>query len=197
MALDGVLIVDDFYEDPHAVRELGLRATYRVDGWSHDVYFPDDIRDRFEEMVGREITHWQSGHGNGDFLLATQHSGAKGVHTDGPRGSFGVAIYMTPDALVPGNPEELGTVFWRHGATGFTRRPTSTDLKSLHMSQGRWRRLEDAVDVWRPVGSAGYKFNRAVIFPGDIYHSTGGGFGNELSDGRLLHSYLFGTVPKN
>jgi hypothetical protein len=67
----------------------------------------------------------------------------------------------------------------------------------MRISRGKWNQSYVArQSLWTVAQHVPYKYNRAVVFPGDLYHSTGGGFGNDLRDGRLLHSYLFSVHGK-
>jgi hypothetical protein len=192
-----IITIDDFYPDPYAVRAQGLASTYREDGWSNEISLPEGSRGRLEELLGVTIVAWPVESGNGGFLLATKERGAKGIHTDGPRYSVGITVYMTPDEMVPSDLslEDAGTLFWQHAHTEFFRLPTNRDLKSQRLSRGKWERAEKSPRGWVTIDRVPYHFNRAAIFPVDLYHSTARGFGNDVQDGRLVHSYLFGIKP--
>lgn len=101
------------------------------------------------------------------------------IHTDASMGSWTALLYLTPNP-----PEEDGTLFWRHKATG--------DVGSLLLTKDEASQWFDE-SVWEQWYRAQAKFNRLVIFPSQLYHSRAM-FGNYgLGDQARLTQNIFGT----
>jgi len=182
-----VIIVDNFYKDPHAVREFALEQDYHDDAGyigrrTRKQFFIPGTREAFEDLLGIKITEWESHGMNGRF----QHnwSGEKLVyHCDDQ--TWAGMIYLTPDA-----PPECGTTMWRHKET-----------KVHHNSQIKWEEGEGLKvfnqrtfldrTPYEPVDVAGNVFNRLVLFSGGNIHSASEYFGDCKENCRLWHMFFF------
>lgn len=182
-----VIIVDNFYKDPHAVRKFALEQEYHDDAGyigrrTRKQFFIPGTREAFEDLLGIKITEWESHGMNARF----QHnwSGEKLVyHCDDQ--TWAGMIYLTPDA-----PPECGTTMWRHKET-----------KIHHNSQIDWesgqglkvfnqRTFLDRTP-YEPVDVAGNVFNRLVLFSGGNIHSASEYFGDCKENCRLWHMFFF------
>ena len=72
-----VWVVDDFYKDPHAVREFALKQKFSANPEYHkgirteEQFFVPGTKESFEKIMGINITKWE-GHGmNGRFQYCT------------------------------------------------------------------------------------------------------------------------------
>ena len=106
-------VVDDFFEDPLAVRKHALNQYYHDDdGYlgtrTRKQWFFDGMKEKFEETLGKKITKWEGYGMNGRFQSCI--AGTKLVyHCDSQ--SYAAAIYLTPYA-----PYWTGTSFWAYKA---------------------------------------------------------------------------------
>jgi hypothetical protein len=190
-------VIDDFYQDPHAVREFAINQTYfpgegAVGSRTRKQFLFDGLREKFESIVKEKIPdHTDDGFGwhdigiNGRFQFCP--AGTPSVfHCDAQR--WAAVVYLTPDA-----PPESGTSFYRHKET-----------KILHNTQIDWEAGEGTkvfnqntfVDPtpYEMVDTVGNVFNRAVIFDGGLIHSGVNYFGWDIHSSRLFHIFFFNTI---
>ena len=188
--------VDNFYEDPHAVRELALGATYfegegAVGSRTRKQFLFEGVKERFEEIMGKKILEttpdgmgWRDGGINGRFQTCS--AGTPLVyHCDSQM--WAGMVYLTPDA-----PPQCGTTFFRHKNT-----------KIRHNSEINWE-AGQGLEVfnqntfldgtpYEPIDKIGNVFNRLVIFDGGLIHSASEYFGWDLHSSRLFHMFFFNT----
>ena len=185
-------IVDNFYEDPYAVREFALQQEFFDDeGYigrrtrtQHE--FPG-LRLAFEEILGKRITNWSDVHGmNARFQI--NWAGQRLVyHADAQR--WGGMLYLTPDA-----PVSCGTSTWQHRKTkiramdeiDYANGGTTLDV----FDDRTWvdRTPYDECDKF------GNVFNRLVLFDGRLIHSASDYFGvADKHECRLWHMFFFDT----
>jgi hypothetical protein len=175
-----LLIVDNFYEDPDAVREYALRQEFDVTGNFPGVrtkpYLPDDVKAAIEYWMSfaGPVTNWFEDSGyTGSFQLATAED-RTWIHPD-HFNKWAAVCYLTPDA-----PHTAGTGLFRHRSTGEHRR-----VEGLHEGYDltKW----DLFDV------VGNKYNRLVIYRGDLFHASLNYFGDSKENGRLFQTFFFDT----
>jgi hypothetical protein len=185
--------VDDFYEDPMAVREFALSQTYfpgegAVGHRTRKQFLFDGIKERFEEIIGCKIQdHTDDGYGwrdigiNGRFQYCPAGTNLV-YHCDAQK--WAATVYLTPDA-----PPSCGTSFFRHRET-----------KIHHSSQINWETEGNKVfnqktfldgTPYEKVDTVGNIFNRLVIFDGGLIHSASEYFGWDLHSSRLFHIFFF------
>ena len=189
-----LFVVDNFYADPHAVREFALQQTYfpgegAVGHRTRKQFLFDGLRESFESIIGVKILdHTNDGFGwndegiNGRFQYCP--AGTPSVfHCDSQK--WAAVIYLTPDA-----PPQSGTSFLRHKET-----------KIFHNSQINWD-AGDGLKVfnqktfldstpYETVDVVGNVFNRLVIFDGGLIHSGINYFGWDIESSRLFHIFFF------
>jgi hypothetical protein len=178
-------IVDDFYEDPIAVRDFALAQAFDEGGigrgyigrrTSERFLFPG-LKERFEQIIGMPITGWEDHGMNGRFQVAW--AGEPLVyHCDSQR--FAGMLFLTPGA-----PFQTGTTLYankRNRARTFDDPGWDDAWKGgNHLDRTPF----EVVDV------AGNVFNRLVIFDGSCIHSASEYFGQDMQDGRLWHMFFF------
>ena len=116
-----VIIIDDFYSNPDAVRAFALQQDFTVKGnWPGqrtNSFMTDDTRTSIQNILRNaagEVTAWNDSPGmTGSFEIATALN-RSWIHTDHHNTWAGVC-YLTPDAPYTG-----GTGLFRHRATGAT-----------------------------------------------------------------------------
>ena len=186
-------VIDNFYEDPHLVREYALKQEYFDDpGYigrrTRTQHLFPGLKETFESIIGERISEWETYPMNGRF----QHNWAGEplvYHCDHQR--WAAMIYLTPDA-----PPQTGTSMYRHRET-----------KIHHNSQINWsdgtgnkvfnqktfldKTPYDVVDVF------GNIFNRLVIFDGGCIHAASEYFGSNIQDCRLWQMFFFDGEVSN
>ena len=107
-----VIVVDNFYKNPHEVREFALsRDSYRPHVEYHkgqrteENFKPEGVKRAIENLLQKKITKWDEHGANGVFQFCTSED-AIVYHVDSQ--SYAAVVYLTPDA-----PPECGTTFYR------------------------------------------------------------------------------------
>ena len=189
-----VHVVDDFYEDPMAVREHALLQYYNDDpGYlglrTRKQFFFDGVKEKFEEILQRKITKWEDYGMNGRFQ--SNIAGTKLVyHCDSQ--SWAAAVYLSPDA-----PYYTGTSFWavknydagQLGTANSIRHNSHPDL-DLAFNQHTF------VDrsPYELVDTVGNVFNRLVIWDAGLLHSASEYCGWDINSSRLFQIFFFDSV---
>lgn len=176
------IVVDNFYEDPYAVRKFALEQEYfDDDGYigrrTRKQFLTDELKTQFEFLLNKKITKWEEYGMNGRF----QHNwaGEKLVyHCDEQR--YAAIIYLTPDA-----PFETGTSTWAHKATRIHHNSHPGIMSCFNQRTFVDRTPYEMVDTF------GNVFNRLVIFDGGCIHSATEYFGDCLENCRLWHMFFF------
>ena len=198
----GFLVIDNFYDDPDAVRALALRQSFSEDsaiytGWrSKTRLLSETMLARFRTILGARVLHADNPH-SGAFQCAVK-SNRICVHADPC--SFAGLIYLTPDA-----PSESGTSFFRHRSLGATHGPTDADalrrnipVEALREELFRVNTFENGDpainEVWDRVDRVGNVYNRLVLWDGMRLHAASGYFGDSLTTGRMVQVFFFSTV---
>jgi hypothetical protein len=175
-----LMIIDNFYNDPDAVRAYALSQPFDVTGNYPGVrtkpYLPDDVKACIEYWMSfaGPVTYWFEDSGyTGAFQLATAKD-RTWIHAD-HYNTWAAVCYLTPNAPLSG-----GTAIYRHKDTGEFRR-TSNDHDGYDYT------------TWELVDRVGNKYNRMVIYRGDLYHASIDYFGNSMETGRLFQTFFFNT----
>lgn len=177
-----VLVIDDFYADPHAVRALALGGNYD----SSLAYYPglhsridstliQPLFDRIAQLLR------QLGHASvraealfSDFSIVTTPAREmlakqKHPHIDGL--PLAGVVYLSPEL-------EIGTAFFEHRPLGLAmlRNPDEIGRYDAWLQQQGQSTQPDtyAVEdgtVWVKLHAVAGRFNRMVMYPGNAFHS--------------------------
>jgi hypothetical protein len=191
----GIIVVDNFYNNPMETRDFILRQEFSVKGnypGQRTVSYANEhlkeIIQRYVEPFAGKITDFPIPTGasdekiyNGAFQYTTSRD-RSWVHMDGYNNWAGI-IYMTPDA-----PLSSGTGFFRFhdGSMDETdatllNNKTATDNFSQDMTK------------WDLVDKVGNVFNRLILFNSKKYHMSLDYFGDSKENGRLFQTFFFST----
>jgi len=175
-------VIDNFYEDPLAVRNFALTLDYHFSDYhrgkrtEHQYEIPG-TKERFEEITGKKVTKWMETHGMcGRFQHCTCED-ALVYHADAQ--TWAATVYLTPDA-----PYECGTSLLAHKETRIRHVDTpGSDViwAKKHLDPTPW----DHIDVVANV------FNRLVIWDAKCPHAASKYFGYDKHDSRLFHMFFF------
>src|SRR5215472_15252308 len=106
-----IILVDGFYNDPEAVRDVALNSEFSVrgnfPGQRTPAFLHDGIKSAIQALVRWPIVFWPEDTYNGAFQY-TKCEDRTWVHSDHTTNWAGV-LYLTPNA-----PPESGTAFFRH-----------------------------------------------------------------------------------
>lgn len=182
-------IVDNFYEDPDAVREFALEQDYLEGGIgrgfigrrTHSQFLFPGLKEKFEEIIGKKITKWEEHGMNGRFQIAW--SGEPLVyHCDSQK--WGGMLYLTPNA-----PYQCGTTLYAHKQT--RARTYHDDGWDAAWNHPGGSHLDGT--PFEPVDVMGNVYNRLVIFDASCIHSASQYFGTVKENSRLWQMFFFDT----
>lgn len=195
-----ILIVDNFYKDPVAVRSLALKAKYRdvtqlnYPGFqSLNAYTSKALEEKIAGALGRPLNIDLAAHTFGKFRIMLRETGSRlKVHLDGASDWTGV-LYLNPTEQCLG-----GTAFYRHRRTGLEGRVSTA--RSRELGYDSWAELEQSIiepdslnhEAWEEMAFVGMKFNRLVLFKGnELFHCHTHSFGENWENGRMTQNFFF------
>lgn len=189
-----VVVVDNFYSDPDAVREYAMNLDFNPNVKYHKgsrtevkTIF-EGTKESFEKLLGRKISVWEGHLYNGVFQYCTAEEPLV-YHTDNQ--SYAAVIFLTPDA-----PPECGTSFYKSKLNGLMAYPTPADCKKHNKLADE---LFDEMFAgnfydktrWDLVDTVGNVYNRLVIFDAKRVHAASAYFGDNMKNSRLFHMFFF------
>lgn len=174
------MIIDNFYTNPDSVREYALTQEFNVKGNYPGLrtkpYLPQDVKDAigyWMQFAGNVTSWFEESEYTGAFQIATAQD-RTWIHADHYNMWAGVC-YLTPDA-----PHTAGTALYRHKQSGEFYR-TNKEYEGYDYT--KW----DQFDV------IGNKYNRLILYRGDLFHASIDYFGDNLHNGRLFQTFFFNT----
>ena len=182
----GVWIVDNFYQNPDAIRKMALEQEYDQGGigkyyignrTKQQFLFPG-LKEEFEYIMNRRIEKWEEHGMNGRFQLCKE--GEPLVYHCDPQRWAGM-LYLTPDA-----PYHSGTS--THALKGTDVRHLSHPEISKCFRPGS-QNLDRT--IFEPVDNFGNVYNRLVIFNAGYLHSATDYFGYNNENCRLWQMFFF------
>lgn len=179
-----VTIVDDFYADPQYVRDRAMHHNYVGPQTVQESRFntgpianrsvcDEDMRlllvNNLTHVMRRPIQNISV-----EFRYSTENSRSKNVcHADGV--DYAGIVYLSLPEFCQG-----GTSFFRNI-------PTNAYSVTGDRNQYDWAAKED----WELVYQAEMRFNRAVFYPGDLFHAvTKPFFGTGMNNARLTQNFF-------
>jgi glycosyltransferase involved in cell wall biosynthesis len=177
-------IVDNFYDDPYAVREFALNQEFEENldyykgNRTKNQYIIPGTKEAFEKIIGKKITNWTETHGMcGRFQYCTAQDDLV-YHCDGQ--TLAGMVYLTPDA-----PFSCGTSLFAHKDTKLRNENDFGDVNVFGQTGFYDRTKFELVDT------AGNVFNRLVLFDAKCIHSANEYFGTDKNNSRLFHLFFF------
>jgi len=170
-------LAQEFRPDP--ARHKGERSTSR--------FLWPGVKERFEAILGVEVTEWEQYGWNGVFQFCV---GTDEIvfHSDLQR--WAGVVFLTPDP-----PPDAGTTLYRSRATkgrtvgeSLARGAPATPGEVEHaMYDGKL--LDPA--AWEPVDVLGNVYNRLVLWDARMVHAASSYFGAARDDARLFQMFFF------
>jgi len=185
-----LLVIDNFYTNPDAVREYAMSREYVERGYHGAVghrtlehkHF-NGVKEKFESILGKKMAKGNELGGwdyqtNGVF----QHCMAEDpfvIHADDQK--WAAMIYLTPDA-----PVECGTTLYRH-------KKTKQDRVERKSDWGIFKGNFYDPTPFEVVDVVGNKYNRMILFDAKHIHAASQYFGDSIENDRLFQLYFFNT----
>jgi len=193
--IPSVMVFDNFYKTPMAVREYALKQIYQNPENHGAVGFRCEAgrkifkgtKDYFEKLLGKKIPN---GDGHGQWGYSTNGcfqwcpSGTPLVYHADSQAYAGI-IYLTPDP-----PPQCGTSFFRH-------KKYKSMVGSDVFCHDDWHdpsfvgEIHTDPSPWEKVDSIGNVFNRLVLFKSSNIHAVTEYFGETIHDSRLFQLFFF------
>ena len=198
-----LIIVDDFLDNPRALREAALRLTYPAG----ENMFPgrnsverinlDGLSAQVSRLVGEPVQPMPptQAHGKCRITLAGDVGRAK-VHVDTAHWS-GI-LYLSEPRDCRG-----GTEFFRHLPTDSDRAPYN-DAEARAMGYPSAREATAAIldrdstddGKWEMTMRLPMRFNRLVLLRPWLWHTAGEAFGDTMENGRLVYLMFFASAAR-
>ena len=135
--------------------------------------------------IDKEI--WNNDEYNGAFQ-SVEKGTRTWVHADTTR-EYTCIVFLNPFA-----PPNTGTSFYEHRETGSRVCDDDTNYINKVTTEYGPNNLKGSRDgVWRRVDTISNKFNRAIIFKGNLWHAADDYFGWDLETSRLTQTFFFDT----
>lgn len=188
-----IIVVDDFYADPDAVREYAMNnlefqpSNYHKGQRATERFILDGTKEKLEEIIGRKIYNWNhGGYANGIFQFCTADQPIV-YHIDTQM--LAAMVYLTPDA-----PVETGTAMYKSKITGVRGFPGDTRNSELYEKTFKGISAEynfyDSTQ-YEMVDTVGNVYNRLVIFNSSNIHAATKYFGDNIENSRFFHMFFF------
>lgn len=186
------IVIDGIYNDVDAVRNMALNMEFGVRGNYPGQRTEPVYNEGLKNLIGDilrphagEITMWETEY-TGSFQYTTARD-RSWIHADNGTSWAGV-IYLTPDAPLSG-----GTGLFRHKATGLCKSPRNADGSVNREILDQIYNDSQDMTKWEMTDFIGNKYNRLVMYRGDIFHTSLDYFGKDMYDGRLFQTFFFNT----
>lgn len=200
-----IIIVEDFYDDPLAVREMALSLQYPVAGEGSTypgknsavpILLPE-AHTKLQEILGSNIAGTPD-MANGFFRISEQNDSHKqDIHID--PGSDWAAVWF-------GNlPQDCkgGTYFWQHKKYGFEWCPRTPE-EGKRYGFNTYEEIREKIiygdglnrDLWNLTMAVPMRFNRLVLFRPWMWHSHGKNFGNSIQNSRLVQLFFLKNIEQ-
>jgi hypothetical protein len=179
-----LIITDDFYQNPDQVRAYALSQTFEVKGNYPGLrtkpWLPEDLKKSIQYIVknaGGNITNWFEDSGyTGAFQICTAKD-RTWIHADNYNTWAGVC-YLTPDA-----PLSSGTALYRNKNTKQEEKSNTNEPYLDGYDYTKWEMTDYVAN----------KYNRIVLYRGNLYHASLDYFGDNFQNGRLFQTFFFNT----
>lgn len=199
------IIIDDFFSDPHRIRDEALGLTYPprpagagYPGRNADQALPlHGVEALISDIVHERVTPaTHLSHCRPRLALAGDEGGSS-VHIDSCYWS--AIVYLSLDEHAQG-----GTHFFRHKQSGLDHAPVFPGeaqrlgfMTAEEATDSIW--LADGQDLskWEERMCVPMKFNRLILLRAYCWHTAGVSFGDAPETGRLILPMFFNTQMTN
>jgi hypothetical protein len=138
------------------------------------------------QVAGGKILNWDDSEYTGAFQYTISRD-RSWIHADETTMWAGVC-YLTPNA-----PISAGTGLFRHKETGLESAPKNIDGSyDKELMKLVYRDSQD-MTKWEMTDRVANKFNRLVLYRGDLFHMSLDYFGQDKYDGRLFQTFFFNS----
>ena len=192
-----VVVVDDFYADPYAIREIALLAEYEEKNTGNypgcnsiTKFWSEDITQRISQITGDSVDLSDKSY-CGKFRFVCKHDVARiKIHSDSfHENIWAGVIYLNLPEHCDGT--NSGTTMYRHKASGLSTVPLNP-IEAQKIGVSNYEDFQKFVEtegvdksLWSPELRVDNKFNRLVLFRPWMWHSMEDHFGSDVTNSRL------------
>ncbi|WP_133510530.1 hypothetical protein [Candidatus Thiosymbion oneisti] len=186
MNKEGIIIIDDFYLNPEAVREEALQDDYRLKTSFTTFRSPKrtnaKVIERISELTGMNLSAAPESL-TGTYKIDPFGDAAEErtrIHAD-RRGNWAGLVYLNTPEQCKG-----GTNLYRHKRTGYkdNLQVPGIILKIELFYDGHFE------DRWQITDHIPMKFNRLAIYNAHRFHRETCFFGRSIEDARLVQTFF-------
>lgn len=206
MNLYPVTVVENFYEDPDAMRAFALKQKYEflTDRKDAQYVYPGsrtkdlvDLDAKLQEKVLKkfisvfhnsqyDVMRWAV---STNFQSVTEEYGTGVLHTD-HNTILAAVLYLTPDA-----PLNAGTSLFKPNKTF----DEAKYKKALEDNDDRFRAGQIQMDtsyhsMFDEIVRVNNVYNTLIIYEGRMHHAANGFFGNNLENSRLSQVFFINRI---
>lgn len=206
-----LIIVDDFYSDPDAVRDYALKANYKaLEGHTYPgensiegLVLPG-IEETFTKILGDGYAPSRIGLFGHFRISSGSDSFEQDIHVDPPvtpdEFAWAGVLYLNTQAqcMREDGTTRDGTLLWRHKERDLDHTPLSQEegekLGFKNYEQVREEMIyKDGHDrsKWELMHKIPMRYNRIMFFRPWYWHSHGENFGTTREDSRLVQIFFF------
>lgn len=190
-AYKGLIVVDNFYKDPDAIREYAIsNLTFNSSGYhkgerSQERFILKGTKERFEEILGRKVINWEhSEYANGRFQFCVKEDPIV-YHVDNQM--FAGVVFLSPDA-----PLNAGTATFKSKITGATRFEEFDTPEFITTFKGYGDKVNfydnSSLEVVDKVSNV---YNRLVLWDAKTIHAATEYYGDNIHNSRFFHLFFF------
>lgn len=201
-----VLIIDNFYDDPYAIRKIALESEYYDYGYSNGFpdglgpfsgvmsktkFIPKNLDAKLSKLLNKHLySRNHSDHGyfritkKNDPCNLTIHSDS--CITDMPDNKYVGIVYLSLDEH---SKEIPGTILHKHLPTN-----SESCMDTNHQLELINNNAFHDMSQWEQTFACKFKFNRLFIYPPHKFHSVGKSFGDTNETGRLIQLFSWGEI---
>lgn len=165
-----LIVIDNFYDDPNAIRTFALDQSYDVKGnypgKRTKSYLSAEAKEKIQSVLGEVSWHDIDG-GTGSFQYTTALE-TSWIHKDTTE--WAGVCFLTPNA-----PLDSGTILYKHREIGNEKEVY--DLTKFE---------KDTI--------ISNVYNRLILYRGDLLHKSNNYFGLEKNDARLFQVFFLGEL---
>jgi len=203
-----VLIIDNFYDDPHYIRKIALDSDYYDWGYSNgfkdgsaphsgimskNKFIPKNLDIQLSKLLNKHL-YPRNHSDHGYFRISKQNDPYKvaiPIHsdcciTDMPDNMYLGIVYLSLDEH---SKEIPGTMFYKHLPTN-----SESCFDKTHQLQLINTDAFSDYTQWEETFACKFKFNRLFIYPPHKFHAAGKAFGNTNDTGRLIQLFSWGEI---
>jgi Family of unknown function (DUF6445) len=195
-----MMIIENFYENPHEVRNFALKQKYEKHIYhpgnrTENVYIPNGFYEKIKEYLHpfgcKTVESYTCSSGSFQFNIAADHSWIHNDSVDDVKDKYDLflagIIFLTPNA-----PSSGGTGFFKFVETDQHEKNDYTDddddYQNIQYNCRNWKGKK-----WELVSSIGNVFNRLILFDSLQYHMSIDYFGSEINNSRLIQLFFLGV----